>query len=115
MTNNESLEAFPIHELLVELEGEMTHLGVWADRPPAPDAFLSQQPFAYDTMSLPEWMQFIFLPKMHELIESESPLPSRCGIAPMAEEFFKTSTVDISRLLMILNAIDACLGGLAEN
>lgn len=115
MTNIQSLEAFPIHELLIELEQEMDRLGVWASHPPAPEAFLSQQPFAYDTMSLPEWMQFIFLPKMHELISNNHPLPSRCGISPMAEEFFKGRGVSIVRLLEILNAIDRCLGGLAEN
>ena len=101
--------------LFAALQNELEKLGSWSEVPPAPDAFLSQLPFSYDTMSLPEWIQFIFLPKMNELIERGGVLPQRCGIEPMAQEFFKDRSMEAVELLRILSEIDRVLGGLAEN
>ncbi|GLQ32081.1 YqcC family protein [Litoribrevibacter albus] len=115
MTNTTSQQYVQIKQLLIDLENELMSLAVWSETPPSPEAFLSQQPFAYDTMTLVEWIQYIFIPKMSELIEMEGPLPSRCGISPMAEEYFKQSGLDISRLMGLLASIDQELGGLAEN
>jgi uncharacterized protein YqcC (DUF446 family) len=115
MINNDTDQYLYIGQLLRELEQAMKQLKVWSSRAPAPDAFLSQQPFAYDTMSLVEWVQFVFIPKMTELIETRQPLPVRCGISPMAEEYFKESSHDISHFMMVLQQLDRALGGLAEN
>lgn len=105
-----------LNESLVMLEVVMRNLGVWADKSPPPDAFLSQQPFCYDTMSLPQWLQFIFLPKMNELIATELPLPTQCGISPMAEDYVKaTSLVNGRDLIDCLYLIDEKLGGLNKN
>ncbi len=104
-----------VKKVLLSIESEMQRVGLWSAGAPSPEAFLSDQPFSYDTMTLIEWVQFVFLKKMKELIENDMPLPSRCGISPMAEEYFKGLSVDSSRLLALFGEVDVILGGLAEN
>ena len=48
---------------------ELQKIALWQTSPPNPDAFLSEQPFALDTMQAHEWLQWIFIPRMRALIE----------------------------------------------
>ncbi|WP_444932134.1 YqcC family protein [Microbulbifer sp. SSSA002] len=94
-----------IADQLLFLESELRNLQVWQDNAPPAEALASTEPFCVDTLTLPQWLQFIFLPRMQILIESEMPLPGQCGIAPVAEEFFK-GREDAAALLAILETID---------
>jgi len=95
-----------IATLLLELEAEMRTLEVWDAEPPAPQALASTQPFCVDTLTLPQWLQFVFLPRMSQLVEAEQPLPQKCGIAPMAEEYFRGTGLAIGGLARKLTEID---------
>jgi uncharacterized protein YqcC (DUF446 family) len=48
---------------------------------------------------------------MYELIDARAELPTRCGIAPMAEEFFRNSKLGVTGLLDALEAVDKTLSG----
>jgi uncharacterized protein YqcC (DUF446 family) len=100
-----------IAALLIDVEAELRQLQLWDDEPPSAEALASQQPFAIDTLTLPQWLQFIFLPNMYGLIEDEAPLPTKCGIAPMAEEFFRGQELGVSGLMDALEALDTVLSG----
>jgi len=78
-----------IAALLIDIEAELRTLGLWDKVPPPPAALASSQPFSIDTLTLPQWLQFIFLPTLYRLLEEGEPLPQRCGIAPMAQEYFR--------------------------
>ncbi|GAA3912327.1 YqcC family protein [Litoribacillus peritrichatus] len=104
-----------VQEVLRAIEQEMKRLEVWSANPPSPEALLSRQPFCYDTMALTEWVQFVFLVKMEVLMALGKPLPLQCGIAPMAEEYFKGYTLDVDTLIHLFRHLDELLGGLAEN
>ncbi|WP_299591519.1 YqcC family protein [uncultured Microbulbifer sp.] len=95
-----------IATLLLELEGELRRLALWESEPPAPEALASTQPFCVDTLTLPQWLQFVFLPRMSQLVEAEHPLPQKCGIAPMAEEYFSGGQLPIAGLVRKLTEID---------
>jgi uncharacterized protein YqcC (DUF446 family) len=97
--------------VLIDIESELRRLALWEETRPSADRLASDQPFAMDTLTLPQWLQFIFLPTMYELLESERPLPEKCGIAPMAEEFFRGSDVALDGLLSALEAVDQLLSG----
>ena len=71
---------------LIDLEAELRQLDLWSDTPPAAEALVSEQPFAMDTLEFEEWLQFIFLPTIYEVLEDRAALPAQCAIAPMAEE-----------------------------
>lgn len=101
--------------ILIDIEGELRRLGLWDSQPPPPEALLSQQPFAVDTLTLPQWLQFIFLPRMYALIAEGAELPGQCGIAPMAEEYFRGGELRATQLLEALEQMDTLLCGGTPN
>lgn len=98
-----------VAEVLIDIEAQLRQLGLWDRIPPSSQALASTEPFCVDTLTLPQWLQFVFLPTMRELLELEQPLPQRCGITPMAEEFFRGSELAISELLVSLEQVDELL------
>jgi len=46
---------------------------------------------------------------LYQMLEEEQPLPQRCGIAPMAEEFFRGSGLAVGGLVDALLRIDELL------
>ncbi len=98
-----------IAEVLIDIESELRQLGLWDRIPPSSAALASDQPFCVDTLTLPQWLQFIFLPTLYQLLETDQALPARCGIAPMAEEFFKGGTLSTAGLEAALLRIDNLL------
>lgn len=98
-----------IVETLINIEKELRELRLWEAEMISAAALMSAQPFAVDTMSFPQWLQFIFLPRMHALIEQQAPLPCSCSIAPMAEHYFSAMGLPTVALLNHLKNIDALL------
>ena len=100
-----------ILSLLDEIESDLVELGFWDELPPAEEAFSSTAPFAVDTMEFYQWVQWIFIPTLLNMLEQQIPLPEKCGIAPMAEQWASTRAVDASKLITKLNTLDVVLSG----
>jgi uncharacterized protein YqcC (DUF446 family) len=98
-----------IAEVLIDIEAQLRQLGLWDKIPPSTEALASTEPFCVDTLSLPQWLQFIFLPTIYTMLEEEQQLPERCGIAPMAQEFFKGSGLGVEELVFCLEKVDELL------
>lgn len=98
-----------LHSALIDLECELKKLTLWDPQRPSDEALSSTQPFCIDTLNFPQWLQFIFLEKMSALVEHKAPLPPTCGIAPMAEEYFKATQYAASNLIEVLASIDAII------
>lgn len=98
-----------VAEILIDIEAELRALRLWEAEPPSPRALASTQPFCFDTLTLPQWLQFVFLPRMHALVAAGAPLPDACGIKPMAEEYFRDAQVPIRGLLLALDRVDRLL------
>jgi len=98
-----------IAAVLIDIEAQLRQLDLWDRVPPSAEALSSDQPFCVDTLSLPQWLQFIFLPTLYLMLEEDQPLPSRCGITPMAEEYFRGSGLAIDELLAALQLVDDLL------
>jgi len=101
---NDSLNTMA--DLLLELERELRAQGLWADEPPAPEHLGSTAPFAADSLAIEEWLQWIFIPRIKELIETDAALPATCNISDYAEEAWKQAATDTDALLRILQVID---------
>ena len=93
-------------DILLEVERHLRELSLWADAPPPAERLISTEPFCVDTLSFPEWLQFIFLPRMSAIIAAQMPLPSKSQIATMAEEYFRGLAVDSSKLHEVLLRFD---------
>lgn len=94
---------------LCQLEKQLRDMGLWSESAPSHEALASSQPFAVDTLTFVEWLQFIFLPRMQQRVDVSAPLPTACSIAPMIQEYFRGQRCDASALLSVLAAIDQLL------
>lgn len=96
-----------LSRMLDDIEAELRLLGSWSGQPPDQHAFTSNIPFFADRMSFEEWLQWVLVARFRALIDGALPLPERCQIAPMAEEALKLADQDLSRLLALLQELDA--------
>ncbi len=103
----------PIHislaDALMDIEAELRVLQLWEEQEPPLEALQSQQPFAVDTLTFPQWLQFIFLPRLYFMIEADYELPGNCAIAPMAEQYFAVLNFHSAPLIAHLTRIDDLL------
>lgn len=98
-----------VAEILIDIEKELRDLRLWEFEMISAEALMSEQPFAVDTMTFPQWLQFIFLPRMYFILEQQMQLPGNCGIAPMAEQYFSVLSLPSSPLIAHLQKIDLLL------
>lgn len=96
-------------EILMDIEKELRELQLWDVEMLSEEALASEQPFAVDTMTFPQWLQFIFLPRLYFMIEQQLQLPNNCGVAPMAEQYFSVLSLNSSPLIDHLRKIDRLL------
>lgn len=96
-----------LQEALIDLEFHMRDSGFWQKDSPSEWAFASELPFFHDRMSFPEWLQFVFIPNLQSLAESQSAWPEDCAVAPMADYYFDTNQQQATRLIRELEKIDA--------
>jgi uncharacterized protein YqcC (DUF446 family) len=88
------------------LEKELQNEGLWLTKPPSKVALSSAEPFAVDTLSFIQWLQFLFLPRIKQMCDETAQLPEVSSIAPMAEEYFKAHQVDGDTIVARLTLID---------
>lgn len=75
--------------LLNELQNAMHAHNLWEAISPAPEALASDQPFCVESLSPTQWLQWIFIPRMHALLEQNAALPRNFSITAYLEEALK--------------------------
>ncbi len=103
-----------IQQLLNQLKVlEMTlfQQGLWAEESPEPHRLMSSEPFCVDTLHFNEWLQWIFIPKLTEMLSDNQfmGLPNQSDIHGMASEVYKEQRQELAELLVILKEIDKLL------
>jgi uncharacterized protein YqcC (DUF446 family) len=104
-----SLKHISVAELLMDIEKELRELQLWEFESPSTEALASTQPFAIDTLNFPQWLQFIFIPRLYVMVELRAPLPSVSGVKPMAEEYFQALHLNSAALILHLERMDNLL------
>ncbi|MCV6625970.1 MAG: YqcC family protein [Cellvibrionaceae bacterium] len=94
---------------LLQLQQVLQQQGLWQQQAPSAEALASSQPFCIDTLDFHQWLQFIFLPRMGELVQARAQLPPRCGIAPMVAEVYRAKPEIIAALEPLLLQLDELL------
>ena len=69
------------------LEATMRAASEWEDEPPAQRLLESKQPFCYDTLTFTQWLQWLMIPRMRDILINHEELPDTSAILPYAEEF----------------------------
>jgi uncharacterized protein YqcC (DUF446 family) len=95
--------------LLLKIRTEMEELELWQSSPPSAQALASTQPFCVDTLHFTEWLQWLLIPRLQEMIRQEVSLPHSSQIHPMAEEVFKQVQADTDHLLELIEQLDKTL------
>ncbi|MDN6180587.1 MAG: YqcC family protein [Halomonas subglaciescola] len=89
-----------------ELEATLKATDLWrVDTPPAA-AFESQQPFCVDTMTLPQWLRFVFAARLYALIDARAPLPAKCEVAPAVAAYLQQQRVRASDQLLVVQSVE---------
>jgi len=73
-------------DLLLQIEAELRRLELWENTEPSPKAMMSTTPFCADTLYFNQWLQWLFLPRMKEILEQSLPLPQQCDIHTYVEQ-----------------------------
>lgn len=94
--------------LLANLEQQLQRHDLWATASPPPAALASRQPFCIDTLSFPQWLQFVFISRLQSLLQSGAALPAGSGVAAMAEVYFGGAMTH--PVVTCLRQIDEVLG-----
>ncbi len=97
----------PLQTALLELEASMKAANLWRMPTPDADAFASQQPFCIDTMSLPQWIRFVFIPRLNALIEAQAAMPAKCEVAPaVAAYLLQQEKTPAHHQLLVVRAVE---------
>ena len=95
-----------IADILLEVEASLRRSGRWECARPPESALGSEQPFCLDTLRFEQWLQWIFLPRMKQILEQRRPLPARSGIFAYAEESLSRSDPMSNNLLNLIKRFD---------
>jgi uncharacterized protein YqcC (DUF446 family) len=91
--------------LITKLEHSLRDAMLWSTSAPTAKALQSIVPFAYDTMQFEQWLQFIFIPKMFDIVSKKSALPNNLNLLPMGEQCFSTA-YNRTRIIEVIRQID---------
>ncbi len=105
--SDEELTTDMARDLLDEIERELRRLELWDGTPPAPAALESTAPFAFDTLEFNQWLQWIFLPRTHAMLDAGGRFPAACDVSPMAEWFVSENGIEGDRLIRLMQRFDA--------
>jgi uncharacterized protein YqcC (DUF446 family) len=64
-----------IRAKIAEIENEMKRIGYWQGDPLRPEQYEFRSAFAMDTMAFSQWLQFIFIPRVKNMIETGEKFP----------------------------------------
>ena len=100
-----------LRQQLQQLEAEMRAASLWSAQAPSEQAMASTMPFMYDTLQIEEWLQWVFVPRLHALLDANADLPGNCSVHPLAEHEWTNRLPNNthSAALKLLAAIDATL------
>lgn len=88
------------------IEHELRRLDLWTNEAPTHQALSSIEPFCYDTLNFSEWMQWVFLPRMREVLTDMRDMPAQSNIFAYAEEALKNTPYESEQLLFLIKTFD---------
>jgi len=95
-----------LEDTLYDIEKELRSLNLWeVDQPPLHD-LQSQMPFCYDTLRLPQWLQWVFLPRCQQMIKTREGIPENSDIHTIAEYYFQQAGINANVLLRSIRRFD---------
>ncbi|KPQ22704.1 MAG: hypothetical protein HLUCCA13_16550 [Halomonas sp. HL-48] len=104
-----------LHTALLELEATLKAADLWRMPTPEAAAFSSQQPFCVDTMSLLQWLRFVFIARLESLAEAGGPMPVKCEVAPAVAAYLQQEQTPAHHKLLVVRAVERVDKVVTEN
>lgn len=98
-----------VADLMLQIERELRAHGLWEDAEISTEQAKSTEPFACDVMPLQQWLQWVFLPRMKVVIESDADLPHACNISAYAEESVAKLAINTDAVVAVIKQLDEAL------
>jgi uncharacterized protein YqcC (DUF446 family) len=95
-----------IANVLLEVEAALRDGGKWETAKPPAEALHCEMPFCIDILGFEQWLQWVFLPRMRQILKQRRPLPRKSSIFPYAEEYLDKNDPATSRLLHHIRCFD---------
>ncbi len=104
-----------IHQEIATLASELNKQNLWTTAPPTAEQLASREPFCVDTMAFEQWLQWVFIPKMNELLQQPSfnGLPNRSDIHTIADYLFTQYPQNTDKITDSIKHIDELLNQLS--
>ncbi|MGY4876793.1 YqcC family protein [Vreelandella aquamarina] len=96
----------PLSEALDELQSTLKMSHLWQVETPTDKAFSSQQPFCVDTMSMPQWLRFVFIGRLQALVDARGAMPAKCEVAPAVAVYLQQENISASDQRRIIKAVE---------
>ncbi len=96
-------------QLADEVEAELKVIGCWLEDDLPETAYQFQQAFAMDTMTFSQWLQFVLIPRVRQIIAEQGEFPSHSMVGVQAmREFDGDARAD--HLVALLSEFDGLFG-----
>ena len=102
----------PAHELVAEkiagIEAEMRRIGMWQNEPLSPEKIASAGAFGQGAMAFEQWLQFVFIPRVNQIVAARGKFPSGSQVADQAFREWRMwgDAPDVDPLLELLTEFD---------
>lgn len=88
------------------IEIELKRIGFWQTEPLHAEQYNFYQAFAMDTMTFSQWLQFVFIPRVNDLIAERGQFPKSSSVGAQAVREFD-GLVHSDHLITLLSEFDA--------
>lgn len=102
-----SKQAKIVQRLLLVLRQRLQEIDAWQVPRPEAAAFTSSLPFCVDTMSLEQWLRYVFMARMQALLDAQVALPVSCALTEQVE--MQMQHKNKARVMEVTQALDAFL------
>ena len=96
--------------IIAEIEAEMKRTGYWSTQPLPAEAYDFRQAFAMDTMTFPQWLQFVLIPRVRQIIDEQGAFPAHSMVGTQAIREFDGDE-NAAQLVALLNKFDHLFDG----
>ena len=88
-----------------EIESELKRINRWEPAELPPEKFENMGAFGSNTMTFEQWIQFVLLQRIHQVIENKGQFPSQSQVGTYAIRNFDGDP-DADNLVRLLNELD---------
>jgi uncharacterized protein YqcC (DUF446 family) len=101
-----------VEEKTNQIEAEMKRIGMWQQEPLKPEQLDFHRAFGGDTMAFEQWLQFIFIPRVRQIIAENGMFPSKSQVGDQAFREWKMwgDQPNVDDLIAMLKGFDSLFG-----